>query len=40
MRNHNLVDLLTPMRRGANDEELKKLFKQANLRREPYNKAE
>jgi cyclic pyranopterin phosphate synthase len=38
MRNDNLVDLLTPMRRGANDEELKELFMRANQVREPYNK--
>jgi cyclic pyranopterin phosphate synthase len=37
MRNDNLVDLLTPMRRGANDEELKALFTLANQLREPYN---
>ena len=38
MRNDNLIDVLTPLRRGADDEELKGLFHQANLRREPYNK--
>jgi cyclic pyranopterin phosphate synthase len=38
MRNDNLVDILTPMRRGASDEELKALFVRANQRREPYNK--
>ena len=38
MRNDNLIDVLTPLRRGADDEELKGLFRQANLRREPYNK--
>ncbi|MGQ9551797.1 MAG: GTP 3',8-cyclase MoaA [Candidatus Bathycorpusculaceae bacterium] len=38
MRNDNLVDILTPMRRGASDEELKVLFKIANKKREPYNK--
>jgi cyclic pyranopterin phosphate synthase len=38
MRNDNLVDILTPMRRGASDEELKALFVRANLLREPYNK--
>jgi molybdenum cofactor biosynthesis enzyme MoaA len=38
MRNDNLVDILTPMRRGVNDEELKALFKRANQKREPYNK--
>jgi cyclic pyranopterin phosphate synthase len=38
MRNDNLVDLLTPMRHGASDEELKELFVHANQKREPYNK--
>jgi cyclic pyranopterin phosphate synthase len=39
MRNDNLVDILTPMRRGASDEELKALFMHANQLREPYNKS-
>jgi cyclic pyranopterin phosphate synthase len=39
MRNDNLVDVLTPMRRGASDEELRKLFVYANQKREPYNKS-
>lgn len=39
MRNDNLVDVLTPMRNGASDEELKELFIRANKKREPYNKA-
>lgn len=38
MRNDNLVDILSPMRRGASDEELKELLKIANKKREPYNK--
>ena len=38
MRNDNLVDLLTPIRRGATDQELKELFIRANEKREPYNK--
>ncbi|MBT0159709.1 GTP 3',8-cyclase MoaA [Candidatus Bathyarchaeota archaeon A05DMB-2] len=38
MRNDNLVDLLTPMRQGASDEELRALFIRVNERREPYNK--
>jgi len=38
MRNDNLVDILTPLRNGANDEELKKLFLEAIKRREPYYK--
>jgi len=39
MRNDNVVDILTPMRHGASDEELRGLFKRANLNREPYNKS-
>jgi cyclic pyranopterin phosphate synthase len=39
MRNDNLVDILTPMRHGASDDELKELFMRANRIREPYNKA-
>lgn len=38
MRNDNLVDILTPMRKGANDQELIELFKLANQKRQPYNK--
>jgi cyclic pyranopterin phosphate synthase len=38
MRNDNVVDVLTPMQRGASDEELKELFMLVNQRREPYNK--
>ena len=38
MRNDNLVDILTPMRNGAQDQELIKLFKLANMKRQPYNK--
>jgi cyclic pyranopterin phosphate synthase len=38
MRNDNLTDILTPMRNGATDEELKQLFVQANQLREPFNK--
>lgn len=38
MRNDNLTDILTPIRKGAADEELKELFVKANLLREPYNK--
>ncbi|MEM4733140.1 MAG: GTP 3',8-cyclase MoaA, partial [Candidatus Bathyarchaeia archaeon] len=37
MRNENLVDILTPMRRGASDKELKELFVHTNQLREPYN---
>jgi len=39
MRNDNLIDVLTPLRRGASGEELRMLFRQANQIREPYNKA-
>ncbi len=39
MRNDNLTDILTPIREGASDEELKQLFTRANLLREPYNKS-
>jgi cyclic pyranopterin phosphate synthase len=38
MRNENLTDILTPIRQGASDEQLKRLFIHANLLREPYNK--
>ncbi len=37
MRNDNAVDVLTPMRRGAGNKELKELFILVNQRREPYN---
>lgn len=39
MRNDNLTDILTPIRKGASDEELKELFVKANLLREPFNKS-
>jgi cyclic pyranopterin phosphate synthase len=39
MRNDNLTDILTPIRNGASDEELKQLFAKANLLREPFNKS-
>ena len=35
-RNDNLVDMLGPIRRGASEETLKKLFLEAVRRREPY----
>lgn len=38
MRNDNLVDLLTPLRKGASDEELTRLFTLANEKRQPFNK--
>ncbi|MEM3694904.1 MAG: GTP 3',8-cyclase MoaA [Candidatus Bathyarchaeia archaeon] len=37
MRNDNLVDILTPMRNGATDDELTEIFKHANQLRQPYN---
>ncbi len=40
MRNDNLVDFLTPMRKGASDKELEELFKRAVMFREPYFKPE
>jgi len=40
MRNDNLIDILTPLRKGATDEELKAFFLRANQIREPYNKAD
>jgi cyclic pyranopterin phosphate synthase len=39
MRNNNLVDVLTPLRKGAGDEQLAELFRQANQKRQPYNKS-
>lgn len=39
MRNDNLTDILTPIRKGASDQELKQLFIIANSLREPYNKS-
>jgi cyclic pyranopterin phosphate synthase len=39
MRNDNLSDVLTLMRKGATDQELTQAFKSANQRREPYNTA-
>jgi len=38
MRNDNLIDILTPIRKGATKEELKQLFMHANLLRNPFNK--
>jgi len=38
MRNDNLIDILTPMRNGANDKALAGLFTSANQNREPYEK--
>ncbi|MGA3289191.1 MAG: GTP 3',8-cyclase MoaA [Candidatus Bathyarchaeia archaeon] len=39
MRNDNLTDIITPMRQGASDQQLKQLFIKANSLREPYNKS-
>jgi cyclic pyranopterin phosphate synthase len=36
MRSDNLVDILTPMRNGASDEEIEELFKKAIMLRAPY----
>ena len=36
MRNDNLVDILTPLRNGADDKALTQLFTEAVKRREPY----
>jgi cyclic pyranopterin phosphate synthase len=38
MRNDNLVDFITPLRKGASEAELTKLFIKANENREPFNK--
>jgi len=38
MVNTNLVDILTPLRNGATEEQLKKLFAETCRRREPYYK--
>lgn len=38
MRNDNMVDILTPMRKGASDRELAELFMQANMQRQPYSR--
>jgi len=39
IRNNNLVDILTPLRNGADDDMLIQLFMEAIKRREPYYKA-
>jgi len=38
MRNDNLIDVITPMRNGADDNELRSFFIRANQIREPFNK--
>ncbi|MFW6117552.1 MAG: GTP 3',8-cyclase MoaA, partial [Thermoproteota archaeon] len=40
LRNDNLVDILSPIRRGVDAEQLKEVFHQAVQRREPYWKPE
>ena len=40
LRDDNLVDILTPMRNGADDDTLLSLFKEAIMLREPYWKPE
>ncbi len=40
LRNDNLVDIISPIRRGASSEELKTVFKKAAMLREPYWKEE
>jgi cyclic pyranopterin phosphate synthase len=40
MRNDNLTDILSPIRQGVTDIELKQLFVKANSLREPYNKVD
>jgi len=40
MRNDNLVDVLTPLRNGADEKELRKLFLEAVKRREPYHQVQ
>ena len=37
MRNNDLIDILTPMRNGANDQKLAEPSKLANQKRQPYN---
>jgi len=36
LRNDNLVDILTPLRRGADEEQLKQIFIKAIMLRKPY----
>jgi cyclic pyranopterin phosphate synthase len=38
MTNNDLIDILTPMRKGTSDKEMMELFKQANQARQPYNR--
>jgi len=39
MRNDNLIDVLTPLRQGADDNRLTEIFKEAINKREPYFKS-
>jgi len=39
MRNDNLIDVLTPLRQGADDKRLTEIFKEAINKREPYFKS-
>jgi cyclic pyranopterin phosphate synthase len=39
MRNDNLVDILTSLRKDVTDEQLAELFRLANQKRQPYNKS-
>ena len=38
MKNDNLIDFLTPLRKGASDKELAELFVSANEKRRPFNR--
>jgi cyclic pyranopterin phosphate synthase len=38
MRNDNIIDILTPMRKGASDRELAVLFRRANMERQVFNR--
>ena len=40
LRGDNHIDFLTAMRKGANDDDLKKIFKKAISLREPFFKIE
>ena len=38
LRNDNLIDIITPLRNGASDDELQNIFLKGISKREPYNK--
>ena len=38
LRNDNLIDIITPLRNGASDDELQNIFLEGISKREPYNK--